>query len=121
MAGPPESKVWDRLTRNAGFCHEGVSPTRHGEMPSSRARDFWGNGAIAGKLSIEGTPAARKVRLFDAMTGLLVAETWSRNDGQYRFDFLDPSRDYFVLAHDYVKQFNAVIADWVRPEPTAYP
>lgn len=121
ISGPPTSQVLDNLTRNASSCHEGVSPTRHGEMPSSRPRDFWGNGAITGKVSIEGTPAARKVRLFDVLTGLLVAEAWSRKDGQYRFDFLDPSREYFVLAHDYVRQFNAVIADWVKPEPTVYP
>ncbi|ARU21604.1 HPr kinase [Ralstonia solanacearum] len=101
--------------------HEGVSPTRHGELPSSRTRDFWGNGRVQGKVSIEGTPAARKVRLFDVLTGLLIAEAWSRKDGFYRFDFLDTDRDYFVLAHDHVRQFNAVIADWVRAEPTVYP
>lgn len=54
-------------------------------------------------------------------TGLLIAETWSRADGHYRFDTLDATRDYFVLAHDYAHQFNAVIADWVTPESTVYP
>lgn len=121
ISGPPTSQVLDNLTRNASSCHEGVSPTRHGEMPTSRPRDFWGDGRIEGKVSIEGAAASRKVRLFDVLTGLLVAEAWSRKDGQYRFDFLDPSREYFVLAHDYVRQFNAVIADWVKPEPTVYP
>ncbi|WP_237177583.1 hypothetical protein [Ralstonia pseudosolanacearum] len=29
------------------------------------------------------------MRLFDALTGLLVAEAWSRSDGFYRFDYLD--------------------------------
>lgn len=90
-------------------------------MPACRPRDFWGYGCITGTVRIEGDPAARKVRLFDALTALVLAETWSAADGTYRFDFLDPERDYFVLAHDHVRQFNAVIADWVRPERVAYP
>lgn len=120
-AGAVSPQLHDRLARSAPLRHEGVSPTRHGELPSSRPRDFWGNGRVEGKVSIEGTPAARKVRLFDVLTGLLIAEAWSRRDGFYRFDFLDTQRDYFVLAHDHVRQFNAVIADWVRAQPTVYP
>ncbi|WP_247539116.1 hypothetical protein [Ralstonia pseudosolanacearum] len=120
-AGPPSPQVPDGMALCVPAPHEGVSPTRHGELPSSRRSDFWGNGRIEGRVSIEGTPAARRVRLFDVLTGLLIAEAWSRKDGFYRFDFLDINRDYFVLAHDHVRQFNAVIADWVRPEPTAYP
>lgn len=87
----------------------------------SRQNDFHGIGRIEGVVSIEGTPAARKVRLFDSRTSLLVAETWSQPNGRYRFDLLDLTRDYFVLSHDHTAQFNAVIADRVRPEPTVYP
>ena len=121
IAGAPSRHVLHNAAHCAPSRHEGVSPTRHGEMPSSRPRDFWGDGFIEGKVSIEGTPAARKVRLFDVLTGLLVAQAWSRMDGHYRFDWLDPSRDYFVLAHDHARQFNAVIADGVTPESTVYP
>ncbi|APC69924.1 hypothetical protein [Ralstonia pseudosolanacearum] len=120
-AGPLRPQVHDGLVLSAPAPHEGVSPTRHGELPASRTLDFWGNGRIEGRVRIEGVPAARRVRLFEALTGLLVAEAWSRRDGYYRFDYLDPSRDFFVLAHDHARQFNAVIADWVRPEPTVYP
>ncbi|QKL50669.1 hypothetical protein HI795_01635 [Ralstonia solanacearum] len=120
-AGPPSPQVPDGVARSAPAPHEGVSPTRHGELPASRALEFWGNGRIEGRVRIEGVPAARRVRLFDALTGLLVAEAWSRSDGFYRFDYLDTGRDFFLLAHDHVRQFNAVIADWVRPEPTVYP
>lgn len=121
VAGAPSKHVLHNLIHHSQLPPEGVSPGRNGEAPTSRPRDFWGDGRIEGKISIEGTPAARKVRLFDVLTGLLIAETWSRKDGHYRFDFLDPTREYFVLAHDYVRQFNAVIADWVKPESTVYP
>jgi hypothetical protein len=120
-AGMPSWNLLDNVVCNTPSPNEGPSPIRHAEVPSSRMRDFWGYGRVEGTVTIEGAPAARKVRLFDALTGLLIAETWSRRDGHYRFDFLDPSRDYFVLAHDYVRQFNAVIADWIKPEPTVYP
>ncbi|MCK4165042.1 hypothetical protein HFK89_21925 [Ralstonia pseudosolanacearum] len=120
-AGPLSPQVHDGVVLSAPAPHAGVSPTRHGELPASRTLDFWGNGRIEGRVRIEGVPAARRVRLFEALTGLLVAEAWSRRDGYYRFDYLDTGRDFFVLAHDHVRQFNAVIADWVRPEPTVYP
>lgn len=120
-AGAPTWSLLDNVVCHAPSPIAGASPIRHGEAPSSRPRDFWGYGRVEGSVTIEGAPAARKVRLFDALTGLLIAETWSRKDGHYRFDFLDPARDYFVLAHDYVRQFNAVIADWIKPEPTLYP
>ena len=119
--GPLSPQVRDGVVLSAPAPHAGVSPTRHGELPASRALDFWGNGRIEGRVRIEGVPAARRVRLFEALTGLLVAEAWSRQDGFYRFDYLDTGRDFFLLAHDHVRQFNAVIADWVRPEPTVYP
>jgi hypothetical protein len=94
----------------------GVSSLRLAQVPANRQRDFWGYGRIEGKVTVEGTPASRRVRLFDVRTALVIGETWSRQDGRYRFDFLDPSREYFVLAHDHVRQFNAVVADNVKPE-----
>jgi hypothetical protein len=57
------------------------------------------------------------VRLFDALTGRLVRETWSAADGSYRFEYLAGDRDYIELANDHVRQFNAVVADAVQPEP----
>ena len=100
---------------------DGVSPSRMGSLAIARPRDFWGRSRIEGKITVEGTPASRRVRLFDALTGLLIAETWSRHDGRYRFDFLDPARNYVVLAHDHLRQFNAVVADGIQPEPARYP
>jgi hypothetical protein len=120
-AGQPSANALDSVICNAEHAIDGASPIRHAQLPSSRPRDFWGQGRIEGTVTIEGAPSARKVRLFDLRTGLLIAQTWSRPDGAYRFDYLDASRDYFVLSHDHIRQFNAVIADGVQPEITVYP
>ncbi len=47
-AGPPSPQVPDGAARSAPAPHEGVSPTRHGELPASRALDFWATGASRG-------------------------------------------------------------------------
>jgi hypothetical protein len=121
ISGAPGGHVLYALIHQGQWSSGRVSAGRHEKLPASRMRDFWGDGRVEGSVSIEGEPASRKVRLFDGLTGLLIDETWSAQNGQYRFDFIDPSREYFVLAHDYGRQFNAVIADWVTPEPTVYP
>jgi hypothetical protein len=74
---------------------------------------FSGSGVIAGTVTVEGTPAARQVRLFDKKTGLLIDETLSQANGAYQFDRLELAREYFVVSHDYTRVFNAVIQDMV--------
>jgi hypothetical protein len=76
-----------------------------------------GHHRIYGAVTIEGTPARRRVRLLNASDGRLLRECWSARDGRYGFDYLAGERDYVVLAHDHLRQFNAVVADAVRPEP----
>jgi hypothetical protein len=107
-SAPPQFK-------NASAAVPGISPLRFGQRPSNRAAEFFGRGRITGKVTIETTAASRRVRLFDLLTGILVAELWSAADGSYAFNQLDARRDYFVLAHDHVRQFNAVVADFVKP------
>lgn len=75
-----------------------------------------GHGRIVGTISIEGQVASRCVRLFDARSGRMLRQTWSAANGHYEFNYIDPARDYFVLAHDHAKQFNAVVADSVKAE-----
>lgn len=121
MAGTPLPRVLHRCTYTTASPLAGVTPMVRNQTVFRRPCDFWGLGRIEGTVTIEGIPAARSVRVFDARTGLLVASVWSTKTGQYRIDFLDPTRDYVVLAHDYTHQFNAVIADFVKPEVTSYP
>jgi len=119
IAGVPVPRILHNVVQLAPVPVVGASGLRHGERAVSRSREFWGHGFIAGKVTIEGTPASRKVWLFDARSALVVAAGWSASDGSYRFDWLDPTREYFVVSHDHLRRFNAVIADWVRPEGPA--
>jgi hypothetical protein len=114
IAGTSPLEAVPPMLQTASASIPGVSPLRFGQRPSSRSAEFFGRGRVVGKVSIESTPASRKVRLFDALTGILVAELWSAVNGAYAFNQLDARRDYFVLAHDHIRQFNAVVADFVR-------
>ena len=76
-----------------------------------------GHGQVHGKVTTEGAPAHRKVRLLSARDGRILRERWSEQDGRYDFPFIAEDRDYVALAHDHLAQFNAVVADRVRAEP----
>ena len=77
-------------------------------------------GEISGTVAIAGPPdkpVRRRVRLYDLLSGALLAETWSEAlSGAYRFDRLR-RRDarYFVLAHDHTGIHNAVVKDALVP------
>lgn len=122
VAGLPTPQLWNSRTPcGVDQPFYGVSPIRLGVTSTSRRQQFWGAGRIHGTVRIEDQPASRKVRLLDGRTGLLLGETWSGSDGAYQFDMLDPQRDYWVVAHDHQGQFNAVIADAIRPEVVVTP
>lgn len=60
-------------------------------------------------------PVARKVRLFEEKSGLLIQEVWSDAAGNYSFSNLSDNY-YFITAHDHTLEFNGVIQSHVRPE-----
>ena len=74
-----------------------------------------GSGTIQGTVTIETIPGARQVRLFDKRTGLVIGETWSTVTGHYEFNNIDPTREYFVVAHDHLRVYNAVVQDMLTP------
>ena len=74
-----------------------------------------GTGRIYGTVTVDGSVASRKVRLHDLLTGILVAEMWSATDGTYEFDYLDSTRQYYVIAHESVTTDNSAIMDRVIP------
>lgn len=74
-----------------------------------------GTGTIQGTVTIENIPGARQVRLFDKRTGLVIGETWSSVTGHYGFNNIDPTREYFVVAHDHLRVYNAVVQDMLTP------
>jgi hypothetical protein len=92
----------------------GTAPRPINQNIAQRAVDYFGDGFIAGLVTVEEVPARRLVRLLDAKTSHVVASVFSGLDGRYRFDQLNRERLYIVLANDYTQQFNAVVADSVR-------
>jgi hypothetical protein len=76
---------------------------------------------VRGTVKVSGTPAQRRVVLFDSATGprplQRIRSTWSAaDDGSYSFERIADS-EYIVIAFDYARDKNAAIADFVRPEP----
>ncbi len=74
-----------------------------------------GAGTIQGTVTIENIPGARQVRLFDKRSGWVVAETWSSPTGHYEFNNVATDREYFVVAHDHLRVYNAVVQDMLTP------
>ena len=81
-----------------------------------------GRGYIAGEgaglVTKAGVPARARVVLClkgPSLSLYRIAEQWSAADGTYRFDQLDESRKYAVLAFDETGEFDAVIRDNITP------
>ena len=71
--------------------------------------------SIKGKVSEKNTPIPCRVRLFEKLSGRLIADITTDQHGNYEFDHLLHSI-FFVVAHHPVSQFNAVIQDNVVPK-----
>jgi hypothetical protein len=74
-----------------------------------------GDGAISGTVKIGAVPAKRRVRLYDAVTGLFVTERWSAEDGSYQFTQLRRDLFYTVTSTDDTGTYNDVVAARVTP------
>lgn len=78
-----------------------------------------GKGSISGTVTVNGTPSRRQLRLFVARSGMIIAQTWSTQDGAYSFKGIAPDREYFVVGHDYMRIYNAEVQDMLTPEVAA--
>lgn len=70
---------------------------------------------IRGSVKKLGFPSAARVRLFEKLSGKLVAETLTDSQGNYSFENLAQTA-FFVIAHDPASQYNAIIQDMVVPK-----
>lgn len=82
--------------------------------------DFRGWGAIFGQVELyhEGAniPLKRRVRLYRSRDGLLVGETWSDAQGNYRFEGISQRYTYDVIAWDHEGLQRSVVANDLTPE-----
>jgi hypothetical protein len=77
---------------------------------------FTGVGYVAGIVTAESVPVSRPVRLYDRLSGVLVAETLSAADGSYTISGVAANREYLVLAYDpTTNRWNAAPADRITP------
>lgn len=80
---------------------------------------YGGHGYIAGEgtgiVTVGGRPASRRIYLFARPNMYCIADTWSEEDGSYRFDRLKEDEEYLMVATDYKKQYEPVSYDFIKP------
>lgn len=74
------------------------------------------NGYITGVVTEKETTVSRRVMCYHRLTGDLLASTWSKPDGSYRFNNLIAGVKYFITSVDENNdsiQYNAVTQDLI--------
>lgn len=71
--------------------------------------------SIKGQIKEGGISIPCRVRLFEKLSGRMVFETVTDQNGFYEFDHLTKTK-FFIVAHHPASQFNAVIQDNVVPK-----
>ena len=71
--------------------------------------------SIKGQVKEVGAPIPCRLRLFEKLSGRMVFETVTDQNGFYEFDHLAKTK-FFIVAHHPASQFNAVIQDNVVPK-----
>jgi hypothetical protein len=77
--------------------------------------EWAGTGTLSGTVTEGATPLKRRLRLYDSVSGLLLYEKWSNDDGTYQFPRLSTARVFTVAVVDHTSTYNDVIAARVRP------
>lgn len=104
------------------YTTEKVEFSQRITLTQELSRFFGGDGYISGQLpgivSVDGSPAARRVEVRSRETGVLHSTTWSSPiDGTYRIMSLDPQREFDVIARDHNRVYSDVIIPAVKPWP----
>lgn len=71
--------------------------------------------SIKGTVKQKNTPIPCRVRLFEKLSGRMIADVLTDNAGNYVFNHLTQAK-FFLIAHHPQNQFNAVIQDNVVPK-----
>ena len=71
--------------------------------------------SIKGQVKEVGAPIPCRVRLFEKLSGRLIADKLTDENGFYEFDHLTKTK-FFIVAHHPLNQYNAVIQDNVVPK-----
>lgn len=71
--------------------------------------------SIKGTVNQKNIPIPCRVRLFEKLSGRMIADVLTDNAGNYVFNHLTQTK-FFLVAHHPQNQFNAVIQDNVVPK-----
>ena len=71
---------------------------------------------IIGKTTKNGLATQSIVRCYDKASGALLLQGVSDKDGVYSFSGLNKNNRYYIVSHDPLSKFNAVIQDNVVPK-----
>lgn len=74
-------------------------------------------GSVARKSMPTNIPLKRRVRLHRSRDGMLVRETWSKEDGSYEFIEISGRYEYDVIAWDHELQDFSTVANNQLAEP----
>lgn len=77
---------------------------------------YHGNGYIEGNLKVNDVATHRKIYLYVRKTQKLILHTTSNQDGNYRFDHIDPNIEYDIRAQDFNRNFQDAILTAVKPK-----
>lgn len=72
--------------------------------------NYGGSGSVSGTIKIGTVAVKRRVRLYEARTGILIREIWSASDGAYSFPSMSLGVKYTVTSTDFTDSYNDVIA-----------
>ncbi|MDH0371826.1 hypothetical protein N7340_08575 [Comamonas aquatica] len=121
----PAARVLSTLKHDGLVLPSDVLPateTRCAGVHPVRALDVevGGQGCIYGTVELYAQagniPLPRRVRLYRSRDGLLVRETWSDAQGNYRFDHISQRYTYDVIAWDHEGLQQSVVANDLTPE-----
>ena len=98
---------WVVLTPTARLITPG--PVLSANRNSAHAT-WGGSGTISGTITTSTTTSDRKVRLYEAGTGILIREVWSATNGTYSFTGLRTDLKYTVTVTDDYETFNDMVA-----------
>lgn len=91
------------------IADQGTPLAVYRNMTRPRVRTpYSGEGRIAGSTTVLGQPTPRKVQLYEQKSGLMVAEVFTKADGQYEFESLREGT-YTVVGVDVSGEQNSVI------------
>lgn len=71
--------------------------------------------SIEGQVRVLGVSTRCQVRLFEKVSGRLVASVVTNHTGHYEFDHLTKTK-FYLVSHHPASQYNAVIQDNVVPK-----